>query len=106
MRGGGGDGHQVTVRKSQFDLKKNVLRRLQRLVFPMHFGRSDGPPPWGGGGLQGGGVYRAGGWYESQCGVVVCGLIVSNAKGNPVPFLCCFLLLTYFCLYHAAVSVT
>ena len=32
----------------QWNLKKNCLQRLWRLVFPMLFGPSDGPPPWGG----------------------------------------------------------
>ena len=45
----------------QCNLKKNFIRRLRRLVFPMLFGPSDGPPHWGGGGLQGVGDYRGGG---------------------------------------------
>ena len=43
----------------QGNLKKNFLRRLWCLVFPMLFGPSDGPPH-GGGGLQRGGDYKGG----------------------------------------------
>ena len=46
----------VALKLQQFlsNLKKNFVRRLWRLVFPMLFCQSDGPPHEGGG-LQGGG---------------------------------------------------
>ena len=45
----------LKMQQVQYNLKKNFLRRLWRLVIPMLFGGSDGSPRRGGGGLQEGG---------------------------------------------------
>ena len=49
----------LMLQQFQYNLKKNFLRRL---VFPILFCQSDGPPHGGGGGLQRGGL-RGGGGY-------------------------------------------
>ena len=50
----------LNLQQFQYNLKKVVLRRLWRLVFPMLFCQSDAPTI-GGGGLQGVGDYKEGG---------------------------------------------
>ena len=56
----------LTLQQFQYTRKKNFLRRLWHLVFPVVFCQSDAPPPWGGGGLQRG----AGGGGGSTAGQV------------------------------------
>ena len=53
--------------QSQCNLKKNVLRRLRRLVFPMLFGSSDGPLMEGGD-CKGWGITRGAGGTTATMG--------------------------------------
>ena len=74
------NGHRVTVppqHQSHCNLKKNVLWRLWRPVFPTLFGPSDGPPPCGGGG----GIAR--GWGITRGGIYASGRVVFTRLEAP-----------------------
>ena len=64
--GGGSPGDGPPQPQFQCNLRKIFLRHLWRLVVPMLFGPSDGPPHGRGGIAKGGGLQRGGGYMVPE----------------------------------------